>query len=577
MKPLDIINRAHQLQKQGELQQAKVLLLTLIQSAPEHHSAWSLLANIHQSLNEDTQSKEAQKQFEMIAWFNQQLDLANSYFQKNDLQRAENITQELLKLVKNEFRALILLGKIAFRVGDLQTYSAIALHNIQLNKTKPAVHNAYAEALYYTKQFSPLVHFYKDTQHLGSFSQHAKSLVAAAYVKQMAFKEASDLYTTLLRENYHPSLCYLRLGNIEKILGNSEKAISYYHQALTITPNLGEAYWSLANLKTYVFSKTEITNLVEQLKQAVNNLNTAQLHFSLAKAYDQNKSYHEAFKQLQSGNNIHKQLTPYKKNQFQQRCIKFITPSLLKELPKPTTDYSHLIFIVSLPRSGSTLVEQIIASHPNVDASYELTEINAIAQELEANNINSTVPYNLNNLNQAQVAKYAQRYLDFIKPLRGSNQYFIDKQPINFNHIGLIKTLFPNAKIIDVRREKEAIAWSLYKHSFSEGHNYSYDLQDLASHINEHKELMAHWHLLYPGSMHILNYENIINNFESTINELLTYCGLESNKQCYEFYNNQRPVLTPSSEQVRKPIYKEALTDWRNYAEYLAPLIKSLK
>lgn len=167
--------------------------------------------------------------------------------------------------------------------------------------------------------------------------------------------------------------------------------------------------------------------------------------------------------------------------------------------------------------------------------------------------------------------------MKFIEPLRGNNNIFIDKQPINFHHIALIKTLFPTAKIIEVTRDKAATAWSLYKHSFAEGHAYSYEFTSLAEYINDYYEIMSHWHALYPNEIFTLDYQNLINEFTNTVDKLLGYCGLSMHENCLSFYKHKRPIMTPSSEQVRQPIYRDALTEWTNYKDHLEPLLRLLR
>ncbi|TGV20935.1 sulfotransferase family protein [Pseudoalteromonas sp. MEBiC 03607] len=569
MSPIDAIENAKELANTNP-QRAKELLLNTLNQHPEYHQGWALLAAIHKQLNEHDKFQAANKQYEMIAWFNNQLDTAQHYLDKQNPKQAEQIVKHLLQLVPNEARALLLLANIAYKVGDNKAYLAIATHNLEVNSSKPAAQALFCQCLLNIKQFEQLILFYKQIQ--ATASQQVQSLAAAAYVKLMKFNKAASLYKKLLEENYFPAQCHLRIGNIEKIKGNTELAIAHYKKALEFDSNLGEAYWNLANLKSYLFDESEIQYLSSQLHKSQDNLNDAQLHFALAKAYEQQELYDLAFNTLKKANAIQKSLTPYQASNFIHRCKTYLTQP-------PSTNHCledlQLVFIVSLPRSGSTLVEQILASHPHVDASYELTEINAIARELESKKRSDT-PYGLDVISDEEKIQYANRYLNFIKPLRGNNPVFIDKQPINFHHVALIKTLFPNAKIIEVKRDKAATAWSLYKHLFSEGHAYSYDFTSLAQYINDYHQLMAHWHSLYPDGMFTVDYQQLINEFDSCISQLLTYCGLDMHENCLKFYENQRPVMTPSSEQVRQPIYKDALTQWTHYQEHLAPLLKML-
>ena len=571
MSPIDAINNAKTLVA-TEPHKAKAMLLEVLNENPEYHDGWALLANIHKLLQEHEQQQSALKQYEMIHWFNKQLDTAKQQLTNQNPLQAQQTIQQLLKLVPNEYRALETLAEIAFKVGDSKAYFAISKHNLENNSQKQTVKESYCKALLNTKQFDELISFYHSS--ISSPTLYIESLLAIAHVKLMQFDEATTIYNKLLDANYYAAQCHLRLGNIEKIKGNTGLAIDHYKQALQIDKKLGEAYWNLANLKTYIFDSKDV-DFLEQLTQAAKpNLNSAQFYFALAKAYEQQGNFSLSFAMLEKANSIQKSLTPYKPSNFTSRCTQHLTQ---KPMAHNTFDESlQLIFIVSLPRSGSTLVEQILASHPDADASYELTEINAIARELESKKL-SDVPYGLDKLSEQDKAHYAARYLNFIAPLRGKNKVFIDKQPANFHHIALIKTLFPNAKILEVTRDKAATAWSLYKHSFSEGHAYSYDFKSLAQYINDYADLMSHWHALYPDEIFNVDYQNLVNDFSNTVSELLDYCSLEMHESCMSFYNHQRPIMTPSSEQVRQPIYKDALTQWTNYKVHLEPLLKLIK
>ena len=217
MSPSEIIQLANNLLQQNKLQQAKKLILPLIQSAPEHHQAWQILAQIHRQLKEQEQYQQATKQYEMIAWFNQRLDKANQHLLNKELKPAETIAHELLNLVTNEYRVLVLLSKIAFQASDLKTYLAITSHNININNTKSAAYDAHIEALFNTKQYLELISFYNRSTTLVTLLPKSQSLLAAAYVKMMDFKNAFLNYQSLLNKNYHPAYCNLRLGNIIKV------------------------------------------------------------------------------------------------------------------------------------------------------------------------------------------------------------------------------------------------------------------------------------------------------------------------------------------------------------------------
>ena len=238
------------------------------------------------------------------------------------------------------------------------------------------------------------------------------------------------------------------------------------------------------------------------------------------------------------------------------------------------------IFILGLPRVGSTLLEQIIASHSQVEATHELPNILAIAHKLnqrKAHDLDSRYPDILLSLSAPQLKLIGEQYINDSEVFRSGRKFFIDKMPNNFRHIGLIKLILPNAKIIDIRRSSMSACFSCYKQLFAEGQEFTYDLKDLGSYYNNYVDLMDHWNKVLPNKILSMNYEDVVNNFESSVKEILDYCELPFEKECLEFYKSNRSVRTPSSEQVRQPIYKSGMDYWKNYESYLDELKSELR
>jgi hypothetical protein len=286
------------------------------------------------------------------------------------------------------------------------------------------------------------------------------------------------------------------------------------------------------------------------------------------------QQYPESFEYYQSANKAYTSIRPFRYSSRNKNLKSFFTSEYFSFKKESGNDSGAPIFIVGLPRSGSTLVEQILSNHSLVDATMELTEVISIAREL--NNPNSQgkgeYPQAMAGLTDDHIRDLAQRYLDHAQAFRQQAPYFIDKQPGNFHHIGVIKTLFPNAKIIDVRRDPMASGWSLYKHFFAEGNQYSYGLTTIGKYYNDYIELMDHWHRELPGQLLTISYEDLINDLPNTVDCMLKYCGLEFEEACLNHHLNKRAVATASAEQVRQPIYKSALEHWKNYEEFLNPL-----
>jgi len=394
------------------------------------------------------------------------------------------------------------------------------------------------------------------------------------------YEEAIAIYRELSDAHEKRSLYLLPLGKALKTVGKTPEAISCFHQAMEDELLRGQVYWELANLRTYQFSEDEITSMQTLLKAGeISAMNKVLIQFSLGKALEDARQFAESFQHYQSANNGYTKIRPSQYSNQNAELKSFFTAEFFLRQKENGNDSDAPIFVVGLPRSGSTLVEQILTSHSLVDATMELTEVTSIARELNGSSQSGDKKYprTMADLNANKVRGFAQRYLDYIQPLRQQGLYFVDKAPSNFHHIGLIKTLFPNARIIDIRRNPMASGWSVYRHFFADSFMFSYDLETIGKYYNDYIELMDHWHTVLPGQILTINYEDLVNDLPTTVNTMLQYCGLAFEDACHNFHLNKRAVATPSSEQVRQPLYAGAIDHWKNYEEFLAPLKNALK
>ena len=396
--------------------------------------------------------------------------------------------------------------------------------------------------------------------------------------------ESLSLYKKILSINTSNYKLQLSCGHLYKDLGEIDKSINSYKKTYEINNFCGDAYWSLANLKTYIFDDSEIKRLEEMvIDEYLDQEEKIYMHFALGKAYEDISEYKKSFDHYKQGNDLKLPYTKYKTKDYVNECInqKEVCSEDLFDMKKNWGHASNEpIFILGLPRVGSTLVEQIIASHSKVDATHELPNILAISHNLNlrrVQNKESRYPDILLSLSAPQLKMIGENYIKDSEVFRKDGIYFIDKMPNNFRHIGLIKLILPNAKIIDIRRNSMSACFSCYKQLFAEGQEFTYSFESLGNYYNNYIDLMDHWNKVLPNQILSVNYEDLINNFEFTVKEILDYCKLPFEEACIEFYKSKRSVKTPSAQQVRQPIYTSGLDYWKNYEPYLDELKNYLK
>ena len=392
------------------------------------------------------------------------------------------------------------------------------------------------------------------------------------------YKEAIVAYSRCVSLKADSPRAYLSLGHAYNTIGNKDKSIESYINAIKHNPDSGEAYWSLANLKTYTFTNKQINEMEDTVKSDISEIEKIQLLFALGKAYEGSEQYELSFKKYQEGNWLKRKSIKYSSQNNTEninKTIEFFNKKNIQKIKKSKCLNNDPIFILGLPRSGSTLIDQIISSHSMVDGTQELPNIMNLSKEVEALGKDSKAyPNFLSKLSELQISDLGKKYIDQTKWGRGNAPFFIDKMPNNFLHIGLIKTILPNAKIIDTRRGAMDTCFSCFKQFFAKGQLFTYDLEDLGLFYNDYIKLMNHWHDLYPNEIYTVKYSNMINNTDAEIANLLDYCNLPFESQCLEFYKSKRPVKTPSADQVRQPIYKSGLDYWKNFENDLSPLQK---
>jgi len=544
-------------------------------------SAWKQLQKLKAYADDQEFAQQVEQQITILEDMPKPLLAAMDLMHEGKFAAAENLCRQFLQQDKHHAQAMCLLAEIGTqtKVYDDASFlleSCTELHPnyqpakrqwLELLNTLGQYHKALPLALNYTQSYP------EDTQ--------AKSTLAACQVGVGDIAEGIASYRQVLEKEPHRTGLHLQLGHALKSHGQLTAAIDSYRQAYALKPGYGDAYWSLANIKTYQFTEQEI----QQMQNFANNSLGAhqdRIHFcfALAKAMEDQQNFQQAFHYYQLGNQLKSTSTNYNADQHQHLVdlqIKHCTPELYGQ-GKTGNPAADPIFILGLPRAGSTLLEQILASHAQIDGTMELHNILSMAMKLRGriSNVEPAYPANLSQLSKQQLSQLGDKFIQETQCYRQGAPLFIDKMPNNFMHIGLIKLILPNAKIIDARREPMACCFSGFKQLFGEGQEFSYNLTDMARYYRDYERLMQHWEQLFPGQILRVQHEELVDNLEHEVRRILDYCGLPFDKACLAFYNNKRAVKTPSSEQVRQPIYRSGMQHWKNFEPWLSELSDAL-
>ncbi|MFO1018754.1 MAG: sulfotransferase [Hyphomonadaceae bacterium] len=381
----------------------------------------------------------------------------------------------------------------------------------------------------------------------------------------------------ILQQRPNDAAAWSTYGDLLRALGRRAECETAYKRAIALNPGAGIAYWGLANLKTYRFSANDVAAMRAQAPKIPDGDDKSSMLFALGKALEDHQDFAEAFQAYSAANAMRRASLPHDAGEAAEktRRVKTVfTPSFFAERKGYGAAQNDPIFIVGMPRSGSTLVEQILASHSAVEGTMELVDLLAITKRLGAQ---AAYPELLRDLTAQQVRAIGDEYLSRTRVFRQTDApRFIDKMPNNFLETGFIQLALPNATIIDVRRNPLACCVSNFKQHWATGQSFAYDLTDIGAFYRNYVELMAHFDAVSPGRVHRVIYENLIADPEAETRRLLDACGLPFEDACLRFYENQRAVRTPSSEQVRKPIFKGGVDNWRPFEPWLAPLKDAL-
>jgi tetratricopeptide (TPR) repeat protein len=493
------------------------------------------------------------------------------------LKLAEESYKKVLKKEKNNIDALRLLGLLAFKTKDYEIAERLFLKVLKLDPSFSLAWDNLAKLYRIQNKLLKSIPAFENLIKLDPSNFEALVSLGTIYIKLSKYHEGIKLYEESLKIKPENPRVYLSLGHALKTIGERKKSEAAYQNTIKYFPSSGEAYWSLANLKTYEFSDKEIANMELSLKRNMHQNELIQMHFALGKAYESNRQFDKSFKHYMDGNWQQRKQVSYNAEDYKisiDEIINFFENNNNILDLKAEAGSDEPIFILGLPRSGSTLIEQILASHSLIEGTQELPNIMAISRDIKLIDQKNGYPDNLLKLNQSSFDELGKKYIDETKWARSSKPFFIDKMPNNFFHIGLIKLILPKAKIIDARRNPMDACFSCFKQYFAKGQHFTYDLDDIARYYKDYVRLMDYWNKLFPDEIFTIQYEQIIENPNDRISDLLEFCNVKFEDNCLNFHKSKRAVKTASSEQVRQPMYKTGINYWRNYIKNLDVLLE---
>lgn len=554
------------------------------QAAVTHNGAlaasWRILAELHAAAGRSQQADFAQSQYEFLTALPPELQSVASFIQEGRLQKAEQVCRAFLQHNGHHVEAMRLLADIGLRFNAYDEAEFLLESCKVLEPDNVSARFDYAKLLRKRQKFEQALAEATELRANEPENPEFEMLYANENLAVGNFDEAMATYTTLLEAMPTNPGINLTYGHALKTVGRQDEAITAYQRAYRSRPDCGDAFWSLANLKTYRFSEGELSQMRQQeASPAIELPDRYHLCFALGKALEDRGDYAESFTYYERGNRLKREELKYDPQRLKtemQLQREHVTSELLNRYKGAGHDSPDPIFITGLPRAGSTLLEQILASHSEVEGTMELPNILALAHRLGRRNMlgeDDEYPANLGELSVEDVRRFGEQFIADTRIYRKQGTpYFIDKMPNNFRHIGLIHMILPNAKIIDARRGAMGCCFSGFKQLFAEGQEFTYGLEEIGHYYRDYVSLMEHWDRVLPGKILRVRYEDVVDDLETQVHRLLDFCELRFEQGCINFHETERAVRTASSEQVRQPLFKSGVDQWENFSPYLDPL-----
>jgi tetratricopeptide (TPR) repeat protein len=573
----------HALRDMGKDADALVAYRRATRFNPALVASWKQQLRILAASGREAEARQVRSQLDHLERLARPLIGVIDLIAQGALLKAEELCRQYLQKVPHDTEAMRLLADIGIRLGVLDDAEFLLASACKLDPDNLRIRIDYIHALRKRQKFEQALSEAKTLLASSPANPQFQSICAIECMQTGNYDEALALFDKVLETMPQDPITLTSKGHAYKTRGEYDDAVASYRAAIGSAPQQGEAYYSLANLKVYEFADAEIEAMHEQEQNAnLGHMDRVYLNFALGKACEDNSDFEASFRYYAQGNQLKKAQSSYTAARITedlaaQRDI--CTSDLFRRRKGCGHDAPDPIFILGLPRAGSTLLEQILSSHSKVDGTLELPNIPSLSQSLRRRGREGEMPGYpgiLAALPEDELERFGRQFIEDTCIHRQAAPFFIDKMPNNFRHIGLIHLILPNARIIDARREPMACCFSGYKQLFAEGQEFTYDLADMGRYYRDYVELMDHWDAVLPDKILRVQYEDVVGDLETQVRRILDYCGLEFESGCVDFHRNKRSVRTPSSEQVRQPIYQSGLEYWRNYEPWLGPLKDAL-
>jgi tetratricopeptide (TPR) repeat protein len=568
----------------GRNDEAVSALRRAVELRPTLTGAWNSLADLLRAMGDAAGADAVCAQRIREADRDPRLLEARAALGRNRIQQADALLRQQLQDDPTDVAAIRMLAELGLLLGQNVDAGSLLARCLELAPNFALARYQYAIALHQQMRHTEALREIELALATEPRNPGFRNMQAVLLGRLGEFGRAIEVYASLLAEYPQQPKTWMSYGHTLEEAGRRADSIAAYRKSIELRPDLGETWWSLANLKTLAFTADEIGLMRRQLDRTdLPAEDRLHFEFALGKALEDAGDYAGSFAHYAEGNKLHRAKLPYDAAEVTshvRRSKELFTPDFFARRAAGGNPARDPIFIVGLPRSGSTLLEQILSSHTAVEGTTELPDLISLVRELAGRSAGppgAKYPEILASLDPLEFGELGARYLASSRVQRKTDApFFIDKMPNNFAHVGLIHLILPNARIIDARRHPLGCCFSNFKQHFARGQHFTYDLTDIGRYYADYVELMAHFDAVLPGRIHRVIYENMVEDTEHEVRRLLDYCGLPFEEACLRFHENERAVRTASSEQVRQPIYRDGVDHWRRYEPWLGPLKEAL-